>query len=273
MSTDPFYQVEKRPPIAWVFLNRPGKLNAMNPPAWDEAPAVFHELDMDPHIRVVVLSGRGACFSAGIDLLAMAQALPELSQKDQRGEVKWRLLPKIRALQATMNSIENCRKPVIAAIHGHCVGAGLDMATACDIRVCSRDATFCLKEAAVGFVADVGVLQRLPLIVGQGITRELAYSARAIDAARAQAILLVNAVFTDHSALMAGAEALAATIAANAPVAVQASKTVLNFGMGRTVGEGLEYVAAVSAGIIPSRDLMEALSAFLEKRAPQFTGP
>jgi enoyl-CoA hydratase len=268
----PFYHVDKRPPVAWVYLDRPAKHNAMHPPAWREAPAVFADLDADPNIRAVVLSGRGACFSAGIDLMAMAAELPELGEADQRGGVKWRLLPKIRALQDAMTSIENCRKPVIAAIHGHCVGAGLDMAAACDIRLCSRDASFCLKEAAVGFVADVGVLQRLPLIVGQGITRELAFAARPIDAVRAQAILLVNAVFPDHAALMAGAGELAAAIAANAPVAVQATKNVLNYGVGRTVAEGLEYVAAVSTAIIPSQDLMEALTAFMEKRPPRFTG-
>ena len=272
MSDTTFYTLEKKPPIAYVRLNRPEKKNAMNPPAWREAPPLFDALDQDPEIRAIILAANGPCFSVGIDLVEMAAELPEIMEKVQMGGVKWRLLKKIAALQETMTCIERCRKPVIAAVHGYCIGAGLDMITACDIRLCSRDALFCLKEAAVGFVADVGVLQRLPLIVGQGITREMAYTAKTIDARRAREILLINAVFDDQAALMAGAEAMAEEIAANAPLAVEASKAVLNDGIGKSVEEGLRYVASMSANIVPSQDLMEAFTAFMEKRPPRFTG-
>jgi enoyl-CoA hydratase len=146
------------------------------------------------------------------------------------------------------------------------------MVTACDIRLCSRDAVFSLKEAAVGFVADVGVLQRIPLIVGQGIARELAYTAKTIDAARAREILLVNEVFDDQATLMAGAQAMAEAIAANAPLAVEATKNVLNYGVGKSIEDGLRYVASMSTNIVPSKDLMEAFTAFMEKRPPAFTG-
>jgi enoyl-CoA hydratase len=146
------------------------------------------------------------------------------------------------------------------------------MATACDIRVCTADAAFCLKEAAVGFVADVGVLQRIPGIVGQGIAREMAYTARPIDAQRAHEIHLVNRVFADRDALMEGAGKLALQIAENAPLAVQASKDVLNHGSGRSIADGLEYVAAISSNIVPSGDLIEAMTAFMEKRKPRFSG-
>jgi enoyl-CoA hydratase len=175
-------------------------------------------------------------------------------------------------LQETMTCIEKCRKPVIAAIHGYCIGAGLDMATACDIRLCSADASFSLREAAVGFVADVGVLQRIPNIVGQGVARELAYTAKNIDAKRAKEVLLVNEVFESQEALMAGAEKMAMEIVANSPLAVQASKEVLNYGIGKSVDEGLKYVASISANIIPSNDLFEAMTAMMEKRKPNFTG-
>jgi enoyl-CoA hydratase len=178
---------------------------------------VFDALDADPEIRVVVLAGKGDCFSTGIDLPGMVPELPELLDEAQKGGVKWRLLPKIRNLQEAMNAIERCRKPVIAAIHGYCIGAGLDMAAACDIRLCSRDAVFSLREAAVGFVADVGVLQRLPRIVGQGMARELAFTAAFVDAERAHRILLVNAVLEDREALRAAADRMAAEIAANSP--------------------------------------------------------
>ena len=272
MIDSEFYAVDREPPVARVFLNRPEKKNAMNAPAWREAAAVFDALDADPEIRVIVLAGKGACFSTGIDLPGMVPELPELLDEAQKGGVKWRLLPKIRNLQEAMNAIERCRKPVIAAIHGYCIGAGLDMAAACDIRLCSRDAVFSLREAAVGFVADVGVLQRLPRIVGQGMARELAFTAAFVDAERAHRILLVNAVLEDREALRAAADRMAAEIAANSPLAVQASKDVLNFSAGRPVEDGLRYVASVSANIIPSDDLMEAMTAFSEKRKPVFTG-
>lgn len=272
MSTYQFYIVEKKPPVAWVYLNRPEKKNAMNPPAWREIIPIFEDLDQDPDIRAVIIAGKGNCFTAGIDLMEMVGELPELMDPGQKGGVKWRLLKKIYPLQDTMSCIEWCRKPVIAAIHGHCIGAGLDMATACDIRLCSADAEFCLKEAAVGFVADVGVLQRIPLIVGQGMARELAFTAKMISARRAREILLVNEVFDDQAALMQGAFDLAMSISENPPLAVQASKEVLKYSVGKSIEDGLKYVASVSANIIPSKDLMEAVTAFAEKRKPKFTG-
>ncbi len=272
MTEFEFYQVEKKDGVAWVYLNRPEKKNAMNPPAWSEPVGIFEDLDADDDVRVVVIAGRGPCFSAGIDLVGMMSELPEMMNPDQKGGIKWRLLPKIKKMQDAISCIEWCKKPVIAAIHGYCIGAGLDMATACDIRLCSADAQFCLKEAAVGFVADVGVLQRIPLIVGQGHARELAFSAKTITAERARQILLVNDVFDTPEALFEGAQALALEIAGNSPLAVQASKDVLNYGVDKSVDDGLNYVASMSANIIPSNDLNEAVTAFMEKRKPEFTG-
>lgn len=272
MSDDTFYLVEKKAPLAWVWLNRPEKKNAMNPPAWSELPGIFEDLSNDPEIRAVILAGKGPSFSAGIDLMSMIGELPELLDNEQKGGVKWQLLKKIYPLQETMTCIETCRKPVIAAVHGYCIGAGLDMITACDIRLCTQDAVFSLREAAVGFVADVGVLQRIPLIVGQGIARELAYTAKNIDAQRAKNILLVNEIYEDMDTLLAEAETMAMAIAENSPLAVQASKDVLNYGVGKSVDEGLKYVAAISSNIIPSHDLMEAVTAFSQKRKPIFTG-
>jgi len=272
MSNYEFYKVEQKGPIAWVFLNRPEKNNAMNLPAWTEALPIFESLDADPEIRAVIIAGKGNCFCAGLDLLDMATAVPELAEPNPQGGTKWRLVRKISELQETMNVIERCRKPVIAAIHGHCVGAGLDMAAACDIRLCSSDAVFSLREAAIGIVADLGALQRLPRIIGQGMTRELAFSAAFVDARRAKGMLLVNEVFGKSEELMAAAQAMAETISANSPLAVQAAKDVLNYSAGRPVEDGLRYVAGISANIIPSADLMEAVSAFAEKRKPKFTG-
>ncbi len=272
MSGYEFYIVDKKPPVAWVFLNRPDKNNAMGLKAWIEPIEIFSDLDCDPEIRVVIIAGKGSCFCSGIDLKEIVQMLPELKEKDQTGATKWSFLAKILRVQEGLTALEKCRKPVIAAIHGHCVGGGLDMATACDIRICSEDATFSLKEAAVGFVADVGVLQRIPLIIGQGHARELAFSARTIPASRAKEIQLVNSVHGDQKNLMEKAQELAMEIADNSPLAVQASKDVLNYCVGKSIEDGLKYVASVSVNIIPSRDLEEAVSAFAEKRKPNFSG-
>lgn len=267
-----FYSVEKKAPLAWVYLDREEKKNAMNPPAWNDLPAIFEDLDQDPEIRAIIVAGMGPCFSAGIDLMEMVNELPEITNESQRGGTKWSLIKKIYKLQDTMTCIENCQKPVIAAVHGFCLGAGLDMITACDIRLASKDAVFSLKEASVGFVADVGVLQRIPLICGQGIARELAYTAKNFDAKRAKEILLVNEVYENQEELMIEAEKMAMEIAENSPLAVQASKDVLNYGVGKSVDDGLKYVASISSNIIPSDDLFEAVTAFMEKRKPKFTG-
>ncbi len=272
MSAYEFYLVEKEPPLAWVYLNRPEKKNAMNPPAWKESIPIFEDIDADDDIRVAIIAGKGACFSAGIDLVGMGGELPEITDPQQKGGMKQKMVKKIRMLQDSISCIQWCRKPVIAAIHGYCIGAGLDMTTACDIRLCSEDAVFSLREAAVAFVADVGVLQRIPHIVGQGITRELAYTAKNIDARRALEVQLVNAVFKDKAALFAGAREWALEIADKSPLAVQATKDVLNYGIGKSVEDGLAYVASRSANILPSDDFLEAVTAFIEKRKPVFPG-
>ena len=265
-----FYEVVKKPPLAWVYLNRPAKKNAMNLPAWTETIPIFEELSNADEIRCIILSGRGSCFSVGIDLLGMAEFMSELMDKEQKGGIKWKMIKKIKQLQDSLTCIELCRKPVIAAIHGYCIGGGLDMAAACDIRLSSCESIFSLRETAVGFVADVGVLQRLPRIVGQGITRELAYTAKNFDATRAREILLVNAVYQTQQELWDGAEKMALEIAQNSPLGVQATKNVLNFGMDKSNQDGLDFVASVSTNIIPSDELTEAMTAFMEKRKPIF---
>lgn len=267
-----YYLLEKKPPVAWIYLNRPDKKNAMNPPAWKELIPIMQDIDLDPDIRVSVLAAKGDIFCSGIDLVAMMSELPELLEKDQKGAVKVKLLKKIMELQDGLSCLDRSAKPVIAAVHGKCIGAGLDMITSCDIRLCSVDAEFSLREAAVGFVADVGVLQRLPNIVGQGVTRELAYTAKTIGAGRAKEILLVNEVYKDRDSLFKAAGEMALEIAANSPIAVRATKDVLNYGIGKSVDDGLKYVASMSTNIIPSNDLIEAFTAFSQKRKPVFTG-
>ncbi|MBN2159499.1 MAG: crotonase/enoyl-CoA hydratase family protein [Spirochaetes bacterium] len=267
-----FYKVEKKESIAWVYLNRSEKKNAMNAPAWKELIPIMQDLDGDGNIRVIIIAGKGTMFCAGIDLMGMISELPELLEKEQKGGTKLSLYQKILGMQDGLSCIEWCSKPVIAAVHGKCIGAGLDMITACDIRLCSEDAEFSLREAAVGITADMGVLQRISNICGQGIARELAFTACDINAARAKEIHLVNQVFTDHDELMTGAERFAMDIAANSPLAVRGAKAVLKQMFASRVGESLVFNAAMSAVVIPSNDLMEAVAAFTQKRKPNFTG-
>lgn len=267
-----FYRVDKQGHVAWVYLNRPEKKNAMGPDAWKEIIPIFQDIDADDEIRVAVIAGEGRDFSTGIDLMGMAPLIPTLKNWDMSAKGTVKLFKDIFPLQDAMTCVEKCSKPVICAFHGYCIGAALDLGSACDIRLASLDAKISLREAAVAIIADVGVLQRLPHIVGQGITRELAFTAKYIDAQRAKEINLVNAVYPDKESLIKGAQDLALEIAAQAPLAVQGAKDVLNFCRGKSIADGLEYVAARSSMILPSEDLADTMTAFMEKRAPKFKG-
>lgn len=267
-----FYQVEKKGHIAWVYLNRPEKKNAMGPDAWKEIIPLFAEIDDDDEIRVTIIAGTGKDFSTGIDLVGMAPLIPTLNNWDMSAKAKVKLFKDILPLQDAMSSVEKCSKPVICAFHGYCIGAALDLGAACDIRLASLDAKISLREAAVAIIADVGVLQRLPHIVGQGVTRELAFTAKFIDAGRAKDVNLVNAVYPDKESLLKGAEEMANEIAGQAPLAVRGSKEVLNYCRGKGIADGLEYVAARSSMILPSEDLAETMASFMEKRTPKFKG-
>ena len=267
-----FYKVEKKGSVAWVFLNRPEKKNAMGPDAWKEIIPIFADIDADDAIRVAVIAGEGKDFSAGIDLMGMAPMIPTMKNWDMSARGKVRLFKDIFPLQDAMSCVEKCSKPVICCFHGYSIGAALDLGSACDIRLASEDARISLREAAVSFIADVGVLQRLPLIVGQGVTRELAFTAKFSDARRAKEVNLVNEVYPDKDALLKGAEEMALEISNCAPLAVQGAKEVLNFCRGKSIADGLEYVAARSAMILPSEDIAETMAAFMEKRSPVYKG-
>lgn len=267
-----FYRVEKKDGIAWVFLNRPEKKNAMGPAAWTEIIPIFADIDRDDSILVAIIAGEGKDFSTGIDIMGMAPMIPTMKTWDMSARGKVKLFHDIFPLQDAMTCVEKCAKPVICCFHGYSIGAALDLGSACDIRLASVDAKISLREAAVSFIADVGVLQRLPHIVGQGITREMAYTAKFVDARWARDVHLVNEVFPDKDALLKGAEALALEIAQNAPLAVQGAKEVLNFCRGKSIADGLEYVSARSAMVLPSEDIAETMTAFMEKRPPVYKG-
>lgn len=265
-------RVERAGPVAEVSLIGPGKGNAMGPDLFRELPQVFAALDADPNVRAIVLRGEGPHFTYGLDLPAMLGSgeIPVMGQT--MAAERTNLLAHIERLQAAVSSVAACRKPVIAAVSGWCIGGGLDLIAACDIRLCSRDAKFSLREVRVAIVADLGSLQRLPPIIGQGNTRELALTGKDIDAERALAIGLVNTVYESPDALLAGARALANEIAANPPLVVQGVKRVLNQTQDLSIEEGLRYVALWNSAFLQSHDLGEAVAAFMERRAPRFEG-
>lgn len=178
----------------------------------------------------------------------------------------------ILRLQDSISSVARCPKPVVAAIHGYCIGGGVDLASACDIRLASADSTFSVRETRVAIVADLGSLQRLPRIIGKGHVAELAYTGKDITAERARQIGLVNEVFPHAEDAQGAAAELAEQIAANSPLAVQGTKAVLEACADRSVIQGLDYVATWNAGFLQSEDLTEAMTAFMAKRSPHFEG-
>ncbi len=258
--------------VAEVTLLGPGKGNAMGPDFWRELPQVFGELDRDESVRAVVLTGSGANFSYGLDLPAMSGSWAPMLGDKSLAKPRTDFLDEIRSLQQAVTAIAGCRKPVIAAVSGWCIGGGLDVIAAADIRLASADAKFSVREVKVAIVADLGSLQRLSGIVGEGHLRELAYTGKDIDAARAEKIGLVNDVYPDQDGVLAAARELAADIAANPPLVVQGVKDVLGHRREAEVADGLRYVAAWNAAFLPSEDLGEAVAAFLQRRAPKFNG-
>ena len=255
--------------IATVRLNRPDKANAMNAAMWQDIRKAFDWVDATPEARVAVLQGEGKLFTGGIDLQMMMGLAPQIKNSCD-GRSREMLRRFILDLQDTLTSLERCRKPVLAAIHGGCIGGGIDLITCADMRYCSADAYFTIKEIDIGMTADVGTLQRLPRLVGEGITRELAYTGRKFLADEARQIGLVNRVFDTREALYAGVHDIAASIAAKSPLSIRGTKEMISYARDHSVADGLNYIATWNAAMLMSQDLTEAMSANMAKRAPVF---
>ena len=273
MSSYESLAVEIKDNVAQVTLLGPGKGNAMGPAFWAEMPVLFAELDADPEVRAIVLNGSGNNFCFGLDLLAMGGTLPSVDgYETASARPRAKFHTEVKRLQDSITAVADCRTPTIAAVHGWCIGGGVDLISAVDIRYASADAKFSVREVKLAIVADVGSLARLPYILSDGHLRELALTGKDIDAARAEKIGLVNAVLPDAEAALAAAHATAAEIAANSPLTVRGIKDVLDEQRTDAVAASLRYVAAWNAAFLPSRDLKEAVAAMFEKRAPNFTG-
>ena len=255
--------------IAHITLNRPDKVNALNETAWQELQQLFETLDETPAVRVIVLSGEGKHFCAGIDL-GLLMSIQQRVYDACEGRKREKLRRVIFELQAPINAVEQCRKPVLAAIHGGCIGAGVDLVAACDMRYATEAAYFTIKEIDMGMVADLGTLQRLPKLIGDGLAREMAYTGRQVFGPEAQAIGLVNRTFVDKESMLAEVMSIAKTIAAKSPLSIRGTKEMLRYTRDHSVEEGLNYAAIWNAALILSDDLNEAFQATMEKRTPEF---
>ncbi|XP_037675935.1 delta(3,5)-Delta(2,4)-dienoyl-CoA isomerase, mitochondrial isoform X3 [Choloepus didactylus] len=249
-----------------VQLNRPEKRNAMNKAFWSEMVECFNKIAQDADCRAVVISGAGKMFTSGIDLVDMASEFQK-PQGDDVARTSWHLRDLISRYQETFSVIEKCPKPVIAAIHGGCIGGGVDLVSACDIRYCTQDAYFQVKEVDIGLAADVGTLQRLPRIIGnQSLVNELAFTARKMMADEALDSGLVSRVFTDRETLLDAAFALAAEISSKSPVAVQGTKVNLVYSRDHSVAEGLNFMRSWNMSMLQTEDIMKSVQALMEKK-------
>jgi enoyl-CoA hydratase len=255
--------------VAHVELARPDKFNAMDKAMFAAIGDSFRALGRDPQVRAILLSGQGKHFTAGLDLEYAGKQFPANADPARAAEARLR---HIEWLQDAFSALEAGRAPVIAAIHGGCIGAGVDLASACDLRVAGADAFFQVAEVDVAITADLGTLQRLGYLIPQGVLRELAYTGRRMGAEEAARYGLVNRIEPDRDAAIAAGLALARTIAAKSPLAVAGAKKSLNRSRGRTVEEGLRDVALWNAATLVSADLTEAIKARLGKTEPTF-GP
>ncbi len=255
--------------VAWVALNRPEKANAMNEAMWDEIQSCFEWLDDEVSVRAVVLCGEGKHFCAGIDL-AMFASLGQSAEGLEKSRFIEQFRKVILRLQGNLTAIERCRKPVIAAIQGSCVGGGVDIVSACDMRYCCEGAKFSIKEIDIGMVADVGTLQRLPHIVPQGIVRELAYTGRNVYGAEAEKIGLVNRAYDSYEEMIEAVSELAQDIARKSPLAIRGTKQMLLYTRDHSVADALNYQATWNAGMLSFEDVMLAIGASSEGKLADF---
>lgn len=254
-----FFRTEIDGPVAHLVMSRPDKANSMSPDFWEDLPRLISALEESAELRALVISGEGKHFCAGMDLSSFEQILALTAAEPARGAHALRAL--IARLQDAFTCLERARFPVIAAIHGACLGGGVDFITACDLRLATKDAFFGIEEIHIGMTADVGTLQRLPKLIAPGIVRELAYTGRRFSADEAHGWGLCNSVHEDREAVVAAALDLAHQIAEKSPLAIAGIKQAANYARDHSVADGLDQIATWNAGMLRPEDLQEAMQA------------
>ena len=263
------FDVDISDAVAHVRLNRPDELNTMTPAFWRELPEIVTAVSDEASARVVVISSTGRHFSAGMDLSVFAGR----SLTGDPGEVgrrQARMRSHAKVLQWSFTALEKARMPVLAAVQGGVIGGAVDLVTACDLRYATAEAFFCVQEINIGMTADVGTLQRLGSLVGEGFAREMAYTGRRVPASRAYEVGLVQEVYADQESLLEGVLDTAREIAEKSPLAIWGTKVSLNFARDHTVDESLDQIATWQAGMYQPQDMQEAFTAKAEKRTPVF---
>lgn len=263
-----FFEIERDGAVVRLVMSRPDKANGMTPDFWADLPRILDELGRDETVRCAVIAGAGKHFSGGMDLSAFGDIAEALQREPGRAALALR--ETILRLQDTFNAIERARFPVIAAIHGACIGGAIDLITACDMRIASADAFFAIEEIHIGMAADVGTLQRLPKLIAPAIAAELAYSGRRFSADEARGFGLVSDVLADRTALDERAMALAGEVALKSPLAIAGIKRNLAYARDHSVADGLDYIATWNGGMLRPEDLMKAIQAKMAKKEADF---
>jgi len=257
-----------QPKIVQVEVNRPKKLNAFSRQVCNDLTACFNALSEDPSVRVVVIAGSGEskAFTAGLDLMDLQVMMGELQSIQDMARRSKSLRKTIKDMQAACTALEACSKPVLAAVHGACIGIGVDLIAAADCRYSTADAYFQIREVEIGLAADVGTLQRVPRIIGSdGLVRELVYTARKVPSQEAKDIGLVNQVYPDRDTLIKEVLKIASNIASKTPVAVQGSKLSLNYSRDHSIQDGLDQIATWNQAMLQTEDLLKAAMAIATK--------
>ena len=264
MSKYTCFDVTVKDHVAHVVMNRPDEFNSMTRLFWKELPEIIKELDKNAAARVILLKGEGKHFNAGMDLANFAPVKKDGVKKDP-ARMRETFYHEVLELQDTFTALEECRMPTIASIQGACVGGGIDMVAACDIRYCSSDAFFKIAEVDIGLAADVGTLQRLPTLIPIGVVRELAYTGRKFLPDEARELGFINKVFDSLEDLEQGSLALAQEIASKSPLITRVIKKQINYARDHSVKESLDYHAAWNSSLISGQDMEAAMKAFMEK--------
>lgn len=253
--------------VARLTLNRPDKRNTMTPDFWRELPEAVGSLSDAGQTRVLILEAEGPVFTAGMDISVFTD--PDALKTDTAA-LREAFMTAALSLQDAFTAFERARFPVIASMQGPCVGGGVDMITACDLRYATKDAWLRIEETNIGMFADVGTLQRLPRLIPEGIARELAYTGETLEPERAERLGLLNGVFENEAALREGVMAVAQNIASKPPLTLSGTKRSLLHARDHTVADSLDHAMTLQASLWNPADIMESFAARSEKRAGRF---
>ena len=265
--TNEWFDLSADAGVAHLRLNRPEAMNTMSLRFLNAFREAVAGLDADGGTRALVISSTGKHFTAGMALEEFAGS-ELLEVNEPRGRLRLQSL--VRALMDCFDVLDRARFPVIAAVHGGCIGGGVDLIAACDVRYCTADAFFCIQEVNIGIVADLGTLQRLPKLMPPGVVREYAYTGRRMPAARAREVGLVNEVCADQAAMLEVAMAAAREIAGKSPLVIAGSKAALNYARDHSTSEALDHMAVLQSAIFSPAEVMEAIGAMRQKRPAAF---